>query len=222
MIDDSVRTVKLEYKDAYTPIVYGDVEVNNERIPTSIKIKKMTDFFNTSTMKFEAKPLEGAIFGVYTAENISIIPKDTLVDLLTTGADGVAVTTSKLPFGKYYLRELKLPYDDIHLSQESFPLEVKGTNLDYFRDPIWNERFKGNIALWKEDESTIDRMLEGAQYEIRDGSGLLYRKAKSPISTTRIRKHAKRNCSEMFAPVRSESCSVQPQRWEPEPTCKSS
>ena len=174
VIDDSVRTVKLEYKDAYTPIVYGDVEVNNERIPTSIKIKKMTDFFNTSTMKFEAKPLEGAIFGVYTAENISIIPKDTLVDLLTTGADGVAVTTSKLPFGKYYLRELKLPYDDIHLSQESFPLEVKGTNLDYFRDPIWNERFKGNIALWKEDESTIDRMLEGAQYEIRDGSGLLY------------------------------------------------
>lgn len=174
VIDDSVRTVNLEYKDQYTPIVYADVEVTNDRIPTSIKIKKMSDFFNTSTMKFEAKPLEGAIFGVYTAESISIIPKNTLVDLLTTGTDGVAVTTSNLPFGKYYLRELKLPDDTIHLSAESFPLEVKGTNLDYFRDPIWNERFKGNIALWKEDDGNDGRMLEGAQYEVRDGSGLLY------------------------------------------------
>jgi len=39
-------------------------------------------------MKFEEKPLEGAIFGLYTAENIGIIPKNTMVDLLTTGADG--------------------------------------------------------------------------------------------------------------------------------------
>ena len=173
VIDDSVRTVNLEYKNQNTPIVYGDVEVTNNRIPTSVEIKKMTDFFNKQTMEFEAKPFEGAIFGLYTAENIGIIPKNTMVDL-TTGADGTATSTSKLPFGKYYLRELKLPDDTIHLSSESYPLEVKGNNNDYFRDPIWNERFKGNIAMWKEDDGTPDRMLEGAQYEVRDGDGLLY------------------------------------------------
>ena len=173
-IDDSVKTVNLEYKDQYTPIVYGDIAVTNNRISTSVKIKKMTDFFNTSTMKFEAKPLEGAIFGLYTAENIGIIPKNTLVDLLTTGADGTAASTSKLPFGKYYLRELKLPDDTIHLSSESFPLTVKGNNTDYVREPIWNERFKGNIAVWKEDANEAGRMLEGAQYEVRDDKGLLY------------------------------------------------
>lgn len=173
-IDDSIRTVTLAYKDAYTPIVYGDVSVTNNRIATSVKIKKMTDFFNTSTMQFEAKPLEGAIFGLYTAESISTIPKNTLVDLLTTDANGVATSTSKLPFGKYYLRELKLPDDTIHLSSESYPLEIKGKNTVYFKDPIWNERFKGNIAIWKGDGSNPGRMLEGAQYEVRDKDGLLY------------------------------------------------
>ena len=173
-IDDSVRTVNLEYKDQYTPIVYGDVAVTNSRIPTSVKIKKMTDFFNTSTMKFEEKPLEGAIFGLYAAENIGIIPKNTMVDLLTTGADGTATSTSVLPFGKDYLRELKLPDNTIHLSSESYPLEVKGNNTDYVKEPIWNERFKGNIAMWKEDDSNPGRMLEGAQYEVRDKDGLLY------------------------------------------------
>ncbi|MBR6038996.1 MAG: hypothetical protein IKP38_00755 [Clostridia bacterium] len=173
-IDDSVRTVNLEYKDQYTPIVYGDVAVTNSRIPTSVKIKKMTDFFDTKTMKFVEKPLEGAIFGLYTAENIGIIPKNTMVDLLTTGADGTATSTSVLPFGKYYLRELKLPDNTIHLSSESYPLEVKGNNTDYVKEPIWNERFKGNIAMWKEDDSNPGRMLEGAQYEVRDKDGLLY------------------------------------------------
>ena len=173
-IDDSVRTVNLEYKDQYTPIVYGDVAVTNSRIPTSVKIKKMTDFFDTKTMKFVEKPLEGAIFGLYTAENIGIIPKNTMVDLLTTGADGTATSTSVLPFGKYYLRELKLPDNTIHLSSESYPLEVKGNNTDYVKEPIWNERFKGNIAIWKEDDSNPGRMLEGAQYEVRDKDGLLY------------------------------------------------
>lgn len=173
-VDDSVRTVNLEYKDQYTPIVYGDVSVTNNRIPTSLKVKKMTDFFNTSNMKFEAKPLEGAIFGLYTAEVIGIIPKNTLVDLLTTDADGTAASTSTLPFGKYYLRELKVPDNTIHLPEESFPLEIKGTNTDYVKNPIWNERFKGNIAVWKSDANDEGRMLAGAQYEVRDAKGLLY------------------------------------------------
>ena len=172
--DDSVKTVNLEYKDQYTPIVYGDVEMENQRKPTSVKIKKMTDFFNTSNMTFEAGPLEGAIFGLYTSENLGILPKNTLVDLLTTGADGTATSTSKLPFGKYYLRELKLPDNTIHLFSESYPLELKGNNTDYVSEPIWNERFKGNVALWKEDDTNPGRMLEGAQYEVRDSAGLLY------------------------------------------------
>ena len=173
-LDSSIHTVTIAYKDQNTPIVYAEIEVNNKRIPGSVKIKKVSEFFDTTTMTFKTGPLEGAVFGLYTAENISMIPKNTLVDLLTTDKDGIATSVTTLPFGKYYLKELKVPDPTIHLIEESFPVTVKGANTDYFKTPIENERFKGNLAIWKEDDSNPGRMLEGAQYEIRDKDGLLY------------------------------------------------
>ena len=173
-LDASIQTVTLTYKDQNTPIVYGEVTATNNRIPTSVKIVKKTDHFNKQTMKFEAGPLEGVVFGLYTAEVIGVIPKNTMVDILTTDASGMATSSATLPFGKYYLRELKLPDNTIHMSEESYPLTVKGHNKVYVDEPIWNDRFVGNIAIWKGDEMEDGRMLEGAEYEIRDGDGLLY------------------------------------------------
>lgn len=173
-LDPSIYTVTLAYKDQNTPIVYAEQSISNKRIPGSVKIKKTCEFFDTETMTFKKGPLEGAVFGLYTAETIKMIPKNTLVDLLTTDANGVATSVTTLPFGKYYLKELKVPDETIHLIEESFPVTVAGANSDYFKKPIENERFKGNIAIWKEDDSNPRRMLEGAQYEIRDKNGLLY------------------------------------------------
>ena len=173
-LDASIYTVTIAYKDQNTPIVYAEVSANNKRIPGSVKIKKTCEFFDTETMTFKVGPLAGAVFGLYTAENISVIPKNTLVDLLTTDENGVATSATTLPFGKYYLKELKVPDETIHLIEESFPVTVSGANTQYFKKPIENERFKGNIAIWKEDDSNPGRMLEGAQYEIRDKDGLLY------------------------------------------------
>ena len=173
-LDASIYTVTLAYKDQNTPIVYAEVSATNKRIPGSIKIKKTCEFFDTETMTFKVGPLAGAVFGVYTAETIKVIPKNTLVDILTTDENGVATSVTTLPFGKYYLKELKVPDETIHLIEESFPVTVAGANSDYFKKPIENERFKGNIAIWKEDDSNPGRMLEGAQYEIRDKNGLLY------------------------------------------------
>ncbi len=173
-LDPSIYTVTLAYKDQNTPIVYAEQSISNKRIPGSVKIKKTCEFFDTKTMTFKQGPLEGAVFGLYTAETIKMIPKNTLVDLLTTDTNGVATSVTTLPFGKYYLKELKVPDETIHLIEESFPVTVSGANTDYVKNPIENERFKGNIAIWKEDDSNPGRMLEGAQYEVRDKDGLLY------------------------------------------------
>ena len=173
-LDPSIYTVTLAYKDQNTPIVYAEQSISNKRIPGSVKIKKTCEFFDTETMTFKKGPLEGAVFGLYTAETIKMIPKNTLVDLLTTDANGIATSVTTLPFGKYYLKELKVPDETIHLIEESFPVTVSGANTDYFKKPIENERFKGNLAIWKEDDSNPGRMLEGAQYEVRDKDGLLY------------------------------------------------
>ena len=173
-LDPSIYTITLAYKDQNTPIVYAEQSINNKRIPGSVKIKKVCEFFDTKAMTFKTGPLEGAVFGLYTAETVKMIPKNTLVSLLTTDKDGIATSDTTLPFGKYYLKELKVPDETIHLIEESFPVTVAGANTDYFKKPIENERFKGNIAVWKSDDYDPDRMLEGAQYEIRDKDGLLY------------------------------------------------
>ncbi len=173
-LDPSIYTITLAYKDQNTPIVYAEQSINNKRIPGSVKIKKVCEFFDTKTMTFKTGPLEGAVFGLYTAETVKMIPKNTLVSLLITDKDGIATSDTTLPFGKYYLKELKVPDETIHLIEESFPVTVSGANTDYVKKPIENERFKGNIAVWKSDDYDPDRMLEGAQYEIRDKNGLLY------------------------------------------------
>ncbi len=173
-LDPSIYTITLAYKDQNTPIIYAEQSINNKRIPGSVKIKKVCEFFDTKTMTFKTGPLEGAVFGLYTAETVKMIPKNTLVSLLTTDKDGIATSDTTLPFGKYYLKELKVPDETIHLIEESFPVTVSGANTDYVKKPIENERFKGNIAVWKSDDYDPDRMLEGAQYEIRDKDGLLY------------------------------------------------
>ena len=79
-------------------------------------------------MKFKPCVGKGFVFGLYTAETIGIMPKDTLVELLTTNEEGVATSSVELPFGEYYLKELKVPDETIYLSSESFPLTVNGAN----------------------------------------------------------------------------------------------
>ena len=59
---------------------------------------------------------EGALFGLYAAEDIfvltsdePIIEKDTLIETSTTDADGYANFVKDLPVGNYYVKELKAP-----------------------------------------------------------------------------------------------------------------
>ena len=134
----------------------------------------MTEYFDYDELVFKPCAGEGFVFGLYTAESIGILPKDTLVEILTTDADGVAVTSVKLPFGDYYLKELKAPDETIHLNAESFPVTLNGMNTVHFDTPVVNDMFKGNIGVWKADKNDADRMLEGAKFEIRDADGKLF------------------------------------------------
>lgn len=168
------ETVTLAYKDQNTPIVKGTLTLENLRVETSVKLKKMAEEFKASDMQFHDCVGKGFVFGLYTAENIGILPKDTLLEILTTGDDGSVESTVGVPFGNYYLRELASPSASVEVRTESFPLSVSGKNTDYFDDPIVDDAFKGNIAIWKSDGSTYEGpMLAGAVYEVRNSSGAL-------------------------------------------------
>ena len=171
--DLGTHSVMLAYKDQDTPVVRETVRISNERVPVSVKMKKTTERFDTETMTFLPCAGAGFVFGLFTAEDIGPVPKDVLIDVLVTGTDGTA-SAEGIPAGSYYLRELAAPDDTYGISGETFPLTADGVNTVYSDDPIVNDAFKGNIAVWKEDATEPGRMLPGAVYEIRDADGLLY------------------------------------------------
>lgn len=94
----------LSYVDQHTEVLYAGMEVTNERQKVQVTVIK--------TDAETKKDLEGAIFGLYAAEDIVnadgkiIVAKDTLVEKAVTGTDGIvpsetsflrAASTEELP-----------------------------------------------------------------------------------------------------------------------------
>lgn len=178
LIDSTYYPVTIGYQDGDTPVVVETVEVFNDRQHVSLKLRKMTEKWNGKTFTFD--PVSGAnfVFGLYTAEAIGILPKDTLVEVLITNDRGTASTKNDLPAGHYYIRELAVPDPTIWLSTESYPVDLTGDteyieNMYYFSNPIVNDMFKTNIAVWKLDQDTHVG-LPGAVFEVFDDAGVVY------------------------------------------------
>ena len=177
--DNTVHRVSLKYKDQNTAVISKTVAVENVRQKTSISMKKLTEMWNGETLKFEVVNGEGFVFGLYTSEEIGILPKGVLVDILTTDANGIAKTGVELPFGNYVLKELAVPDETIIMNHDSYPLTLNGDSPEivhegYCTEPIMNHMFKANIAIIKSDADNAERMLEGAVYEVTDEDGKRY------------------------------------------------
>lgn len=178
LIDSTYYPVTIGYQDGDTPVVVETVEVFNDRQHVSLKLRKMTEEWNGKTFTFD--PVSGAnfVFGLYTAEAIGILPMDTLVEVLITNDRGTASTKNDLPAGHYYISELAVPDPTIWLSTESYPVDLTGDteyieNMYYFTNPIVNDMFKTNIAIWKLDQDTHVG-LPGAVFEVFDDAGVVY------------------------------------------------
>ena len=78
-----------------------DLNVFNERIKAEIEILK-----NEAGSE---KALSGAIFALYTNEEIAGLPKDTLLEEVTTNESGIAKFSVDIPLGEYYVKEIKAP-----------------------------------------------------------------------------------------------------------------
>lgn len=76
--------------------------------------------------------IQGAVFGLYTAEDIVginneiLIAKDTLIERATTNQEGYAKFTADLPLGKYYILEMKPATGYI---QNTTKIEIDATSI---------------------------------------------------------------------------------------------
>ncbi len=169
VLDSEPVMADLSYIDQDTRVVYAGMEVTNERQKVQVTVIK--------TDAETKKELEGAIFGLYAAEDIVnadgkvIVAKDTLVEKAVTGTDGKCVFVSDLPLGQYYVKEIEAPKGYV-LNEEIFALDAsyQGDDVKVIELEAAFANYPTKLEISKTD-ITGEYELKGATLSIIDKDG---------------------------------------------------
>lgn len=169
VLDSEPIMADLSYVDQHTEVVYAGMEVTNERQKVQVTVIK--------TDAETKKELEGAIFGLYAAEDIVnadgkiIVAKDTLVEKAVTGTDGKCVFVSDLPLGQYYVKEIEEPKGYV-LNEEIFALDAsyQGDDVKVIELEATFANYPTKLEISKTD-ITGEYELKGATLSIIDKDG---------------------------------------------------
>ena len=160
--------VALTYQDQETPIVEAEAIVGNDRQKVSISVEKQ-DAEN-------GQVLSGAVFGIYNKKDIQangkvLVKADTLLQEMTSDENGMATCTLDLPFGEYYVKELKAPEGFVSSDEVlEFVAEYQGqeTKLVFLQTVKKNEP---TTAEFTKSDLTTGVELEGARLKVMDKDG---------------------------------------------------
>lgn len=207
------KTVELVYAGQTVEVQTVSATFLNERQKAAVRVEKQDE---------ETKnPLSGGIYGLYAAEDIkvdgkTVVPKGTLIEKATTGADGKASYKAELPINySYSIREIQAPELYLRNSEDTYTFTFKFTNDKEekvnFSHTFTNKRVNATIDLVKEDSETgnsaqRDAVFEGAIYGLYaredinhpDGrSGVLYKKDEQ-VATLTTDKEGKASVSNLY------------------------
>lgn len=169
VLDSEPIMANLSYVDQHTKVVYAGMEVTNERQKVQVTVIK--------TDAETKKELEGAVFGLYAAEDIVnvdgkvIVAKNTLVEKAVTGTDGKCVFVSDLPLGQYYVKEIEAPKGYV-LNEEIFTLDAsyQGDDVKVIELEAAFANYPTKLEISKTD-ITGKYELKGATLSIIDKDG---------------------------------------------------
>lgn len=207
------KTVELVYAGQTVEVQTVSATFLNERQKAAVRVEKQDE---------ETKnPLSGGIYGLYAAEDIkvdgkTVVPKGTLIEKATTGADGKASYKAELPINySYSIREIQAPELYLRNSEDTYTFTFKFTNDKEekvnFSHTFTNKRVNATIDLVKEDSESGnsaqgDAVFEGAIYGLYaredinhpDGrSGVLYKKDEQ-VATLTTDKEGKASVSNLY------------------------
>ena len=207
------KTVELVYAGQTVEVQTVSATFLNERQKAAVRVEKQDE---------ETKnPLSGGIYGLYASEDIkvdgkTVVPKGTLIEKATTGADGKASYKAELPINySYSIREIQAPELYLRNSEDTYIFTFKFTNDKEekvnFSHTFTNKRVNATIDLVKEDSETGnsaqgDAVFEGAIYGLYaredinhpDGrSGVLYKKDEQ-VATLMTDKEGKASVSNLY------------------------
>ena len=160
--------VTLTYQDQDTPIVEAEAIVGNDRQKVAISVEKQ-DAEN-------GRVLSGAVFGIYNKKDIQangkvLVKADTLLQKMTSDENGMATCTLDLPFGEYYVKELKAPEGFVSSDEVlEFVAEYQGqeTKIVSLQAVKKNEP---TTAEFTKSDLTTGVELEGARLKVMDKDG---------------------------------------------------
>ena len=173
------QEVTFTYLNQQTPVIEHSVEFTNDRQRVEISVEKQDS-------ETGAK-VEGAVFGLYAAENINtaegtmladagipLVEKDTLLAEAVSGKEGTAVFEMDLPLGQYYVKELKAP--DGYVSSDevlTFDASYQGQDTPAVRltavkknEPIKVEFTKSDITSAEEIDGAVLTILTRSGEEV--------------------------------------------------------
>ena len=167
------KSVTLTYAGQNKEVVFADVTFNNERQKADVSVVKQD--------KDTKKPLKGGIFAMYASDDIRnadgsvVVKKGTLIEKVTTSADGTAKFTVDLPIGySYSVKEDQAPEGYVRNTEDVYTFKFSYTNdkeaTVSFAHTFSNDRVTAKINLFKVDKETGkavpqgDTTLKGAVY----------------------------------------------------------
>ena len=160
--------VALTYQDQDTPIVEAEAIVGNDRQKVAISVEKQ-DAEN-------GRVLSGAVFGIYNKKDIQangkvLVKADTLLQEMTSDENGMATCTLDLPFGEYYVKELKAPEGFVSSDEVlEFVAEYQGQEEQVVSLQSVKKNEPTTVEFTKSDLTTGVE-LDGARLKVMDKDG---------------------------------------------------
>lgn len=118
------------------------ISLANDRTTVKISAVKEKEVWSATTSgdvvsrELVKVPAEGCVFGLYTNEEflsydgLNKAPKDSLVAVAATNSSGVVTFEGMIPFGSYYVKELKAPDAGYIIDDTHHVLDVTTTKTD--------------------------------------------------------------------------------------------
>ena len=156
------------YEDQDTPVIEQKAIIGNDRQKVSITVEKQ-DAENQAV-------LSGAVFGIYNKNDIKadgkvIVKADTLLQEMTSDEKGQARCTLDLPFGDYYVKELKAPEGFVSSDEVlDFHAEYQGQDVKVVSLQSVKRNEPTSVEITKSDLTTGVE-LDGARLQVLDQKG---------------------------------------------------
>ena len=117
--------VELVYAGQEISVTEVNTSFYNERQKVMIDLKKMMEVNEVFNVGNHGE-VHNVAFGLYADEDIkaadgTMIPKDGLIEILFCDTDGMLTFTTDVPFGNYYVQEVKTDQHYV-ISEEKYPV----------------------------------------------------------------------------------------------------